>query len=186
MPNGASDAGRASRLYCGLVRERGTVRTSTNSVTSTLCRSATNSEAHGCRGRWCRTVASSAKSLSGHRWRASARQVPQRPPFMQGDVVGPVAPDLILRVVRARVMDVALVVHVALVDAQDRAPHPTGLRIPADVIADLESFRHEELRERHLMQIRRRYIKRPTPFRLQVGCRGRLLGRKPKEFRRVV
>src|SRR5205085_9198457 len=43
MPSGASEPGNVSRLYCGLVRERGTVRTSTTSVTSASRSMATNS-----------------------------------------------------------------------------------------------------------------------------------------------
>src|SRR2546421_9959956 len=43
MPRGASEPGNVSRLYCGLVRERGTVRTSTTSVTSASRSMATNS-----------------------------------------------------------------------------------------------------------------------------------------------
>ena len=39
----------------------------------------------------------------------SPRQPTQRSPLVQGDMVGLVALDLILRLVRARVMDIALV-----------------------------------------------------------------------------
>ena len=43
IPCAAREAGKTSRLNCGLVRERGTVRTSTTSLTSAVVKSATNS-----------------------------------------------------------------------------------------------------------------------------------------------
>src|SRR6516225_5224438 len=77
----------------------------------------------------------------------SPRQPTQRPPLVQTDMVGLVALDLILRLVRARVMDIALVVHVPGVNAQDGSAHPASLRIPAHMIANLECSRHEEPHE---------------------------------------
>ena len=74
----------------------------------------------------------------------SARKPPQRPTLVQGDVIGLVALDLILRFVGARVMDIAFVVHVFGVHADDLAAHPAGFRIPADVIADLECSGHAD------------------------------------------
>jgi hypothetical protein len=71
------------------------------------------------------------------------REEPQRPSLMQGDMIGLVAFDLILRILRARVMDVTLVVHVFPVHALDGAAHPAGLGIPAHVIADLKCFGHD-------------------------------------------
>src|SRR5579871_529701 len=73
----------------------------------------------------------------------SARQLPERPALVQGDMVGLVALDLILRLVPARVMNVAFVVHVLAMHADDSAAHPAGLRVPADVIAHLKRCCHE-------------------------------------------
>ena len=42
-PYGRRESGSASRLYCGLVLERGTMRASLSRVTSTLCRRPINS-----------------------------------------------------------------------------------------------------------------------------------------------
>src|SRR5579871_3755999 len=87
----------------------------------------------------------------------SARQLPERPALVQGDMVGLVALDLILRLVPARVMHVAFVVHVLAMHANDTAAHPAGFRIPADVIADLENY-HE--------------LCPNAPLVLDVGARG--------------
>ena len=38
----ASDCGSGSRFYCGLVRERGTVRTAATKVTELSCSNSTN------------------------------------------------------------------------------------------------------------------------------------------------
>src|SRR6478609_10796604 len=43
MPCAAREAGKASRLNCGFFRERGTVRTSTTSLTSAAANRAANS-----------------------------------------------------------------------------------------------------------------------------------------------
>src|SRR3546814_4352377 len=59
-----------------------------------------------------------------------------------GDVVGPVAFDLVLRIIRRRVMSVTLVIEVAVVDLHDRAADVAGFRIPGDVIADFQSAGH--------------------------------------------
>jgi hypothetical protein len=74
--------------------------------------------------------------LTRRRGRASAPQAPQRAALVQGDVVGLVAFDLVLRLVPARVVDVALDLDVPRVHAQDMAAHAAGLGIPAHVVAD--------------------------------------------------
>ena len=51
-----------------------------------------------------------------------------------------VALDLVLRLVLAGMVDVALVVDVPRVHAEDMAAHAPGLGIPADVVAALEGF----------------------------------------------
>src|SRR5262249_31227717 len=73
----------------------------------------------------------------------SATTVPQRFALVQSDVIGLVALDLVLRIVRARMMDVALVAHVGRVDPYDTAADPASFGIPAYVIADLESLCHD-------------------------------------------
>lgn len=57
---------------------------------------------------------------------------------MRGDVVGPVALDLVLRIVGRRAMAMPLVVEVGGVDRDDRAGHVAGFGIPADVVAQPE------------------------------------------------
>src|SRR5690606_36087095 len=53
-----------------------------------------------------------------------------------GNVVGLVALDLVLRIVRRGAMGMPLVVEIAGVDGNDRAGHTAGLRIPRDMVAD--------------------------------------------------
>src|SRR5690606_8261384 len=57
---------------------------------------------------------------------------------MRGDVVGPVAPDLVLRPVAAGAMDVALVVEVGGMHLDDAAADASGVGVPADTVAWLE------------------------------------------------
>jgi hypothetical protein len=57
-------------------------------------------------------------------------------------MIGFVALDLVLRIVRARVMDIAFVVHVPCVHAHDAAADPPSFGIPAHVIAGFEYFCH--------------------------------------------
>src|SRR5690606_9599773 len=77
---------------------------------------------------------------------AFGRSVPsgelQGAALVRGDVIGLVAPDLVLRIVLARATRVALVVEVLRVDGDDGARYPAGLGIPGDVIADLEALGH--------------------------------------------
>jgi hypothetical protein len=58
-------------------------------------------------------------------------------------MVGLIALDLVLRIVLARMMDVAFVVDVPGAHPNDVAADPAGLGIPGYVIADFESLRHE-------------------------------------------
>ena len=73
----------------------------------------------------------------------SATEMPQDRTFMQGDVIGLVAFDLVLWIILARVMDVALVVHVARMYPHDTTADSAGLRVPTYVITDFEGFRHK-------------------------------------------
>jgi hypothetical protein len=57
-------------------------------------------------------------------------------------MIGPGAFDFVLGVVFGSVMDMAFVVEVSGMDGNDRSRHPTGFRIPAYMIADLESPGH--------------------------------------------
>lgn len=75
--------------------------------------------------------------MSRRRWRFPA-QVPQRASLVQGEVIGLVALDLVVRIIRAGMMNIAAADHIAGVHPDDAAADPAGLRIPADVIADLE------------------------------------------------
>lgn len=62
---------------------------------------------------------------------------------MQGDVIGPVAFDFVLRIVCARVMGVALIGQIPGVHLDDGAAHVSRLGVPGHVISSLESFGHE-------------------------------------------
>jgi hypothetical protein len=61
---------------------------------------------------------------------------------MQRDVSGLIALDFVLRLLFARVMDVAFVVHVFDVHAHDFAADPASLRVPTYVIANFELLSH--------------------------------------------
>src|SRR5262245_18518011 len=76
----------------------------------------------------------------------SAVHQPERSPLVQGDVVGLVALDLVLRVVLARMVDVSLPIHVFRMHLDDPAADASGLRVPAHMIADIELFRHASTR----------------------------------------
>lgn len=73
----------------------------------------------------------------------SSVKEPQCFPLMHCDVIRLIALDLILRSIRGRVMDVALVVHVPCMHPHDMAADPTSLGIPGYMIADLECLGHE-------------------------------------------
>src|SRR3546814_12260559 len=66
----------------------------------------------------------------------------QRAALVRGDVIGLVALDLILRIVRRGAVAVALVIEIGCVDLADRARNVPGLRLPAAMIADLEIVAH--------------------------------------------
>src|SRR5262245_54155611 len=78
---------------------------------------------------WFRCVRSAARELQGS-------------PFVQGDVVGLVALDLVLRVVLARMVDVSLPIYVFRMRLDDPAADASGLGVPGHMIAHLEPFRH--------------------------------------------
>jgi hypothetical protein len=74
---------------------------------------------------------------------ASVAKRPQRPALVQSDMIGSVAFDLVLRIILARVMDVAFVVHVSCVHPHDVTADPTGFGIPAHVIPNLVCLGHD-------------------------------------------
>ena len=61
---------------------------------------------------------------------------------MHGDMVGLIALDFILWLLGTGVMGMSLVIHVSLMHLDNPAADVSGLGIPADVVADLETFRH--------------------------------------------
>jgi hypothetical protein len=78
-------------------------------------------------------------------FRIRARQsaeASQHRDLVQGDVIGLVALDFILRLVRCSMVDVAFVIDVPSMDFDDFSAHPPGFRIPAHVIANLERLDH--------------------------------------------
>jgi hypothetical protein len=71
-------------------------------------------------------------------------KTPQHPAFVQGDVIGFVAFDFVLRLIFARMMDVAFVVHIFGVDPHDFAADAASFRTPTNVIAKFESLGHSK------------------------------------------
>jgi hypothetical protein len=66
----------------------------------------------------------------------------QRRALVRSDVLGLVAPDLVLRFILAGVVHVSFVIEIFCVNPHDPAAHMTRLRTPANVIADSESVAH--------------------------------------------
>ena len=62
--------------------------------------------------------------------------------LVQGDVIGLVALDFILRLVPGGMVDVAFVIDVPSMDFDDFSAYPPSFRIPAYVIANLERLDH--------------------------------------------
>ncbi len=90
---------------------------------------------------------------------SSIAKLGERGSLVEGDMVGLGVLDLILRSVRARMMDVTHVIEVAGVYADDRAADATSLGILAHAIMDLEALRHgrplrcaEELQRRQFLR----------------------------------
>jgi hypothetical protein len=73
---------------------------------------------------------------------APLTQSPQRPAFMQGDMRRFIAFNFVLRLIFARVMDIAFVVDVFGVHPHNFPPHPACFRIPAYVIVNFELLGH--------------------------------------------
>jgi len=74
--------------------------------------------------------------------RTSIAQPGERGALVEGDMLGLAALDLVLRIVRARMVGVAVDLELAGMHADDRAADATGLGIPAHAIVNLEAFRH--------------------------------------------
>ena len=61
---------------------------------------------------------------------------------VEGDMIGLAALDLVLWIVRARMVGIAFDLELASMHADDRAADTAGLGIPAHAIMDLEALRH--------------------------------------------
>jgi hypothetical protein len=61
---------------------------------------------------------------------------------VEGDMIGLAALDLVLWIVRARMVGIAFDLELVSMYADDRAADSAGLGIPAHAIMDLEAFRH--------------------------------------------
>ena len=72
----------------------------------------------------------------------SAVEMPQRFGFVQRDVLGLIAFDFILRLLLARMMFVAFVVHIAGVHLDDVAADVARFRVPSHVVANFEFRAH--------------------------------------------
>ena len=62
--------------------------------------------------------------------------------FMHGDMVGFIALDFILRLIRTGVMSVSFVADIPRMHLDNLAADASGFGIPAHVVADFEAFRH--------------------------------------------
>src|SRR5690554_7169442 len=132
MPWAVRLALSASWLNQGYRLEPGSRRTSTTVLTPDSPSSLRNSSS-GC-------VEWPTVSISG-----SVIEERHRTALVRGDVIGLVARDLVLRIVIAGTMRVTLVVEVGRVHLRDPPAHATRLRVPADVISDLEALGHARL-----------------------------------------
>jgi hypothetical protein len=73
---------------------------------------------------------------------AALVEVPQRSTFVQGNMSSLFAFDFVLRLIFARVMDVAFVIHVFCVHADDFAADPASFRTPTHPITNFEPLGH--------------------------------------------
>ena len=74
--------------------------------------------------------------------RASIANLGQRGTPVEGDVIGLAALDLVLWIVRARMVSVAFDLEFPSMHADDRGADAAGFGISAHAIMDLEAFRH--------------------------------------------
>jgi hypothetical protein len=70
--------------------------------------------------------------------------MPQGSTLVQSDMVGFVAFNLVLRIVRTRVMEIAFVIHIPFMHTHDAPADPACFRIPTHLIADFEYLRHHD------------------------------------------
>src|SRR5690606_38749338 len=129
MPWAARLAHRASWSNHGYRRDPGSRRTSATRPAPARCRSARNSSI-GCVE--CPTVSTVASVI----------EQGERTALVRGDVVGPVALDLVLRIVLVGPPGVTVVIEIGRVHPRDPAADAAGLGVPCDVIADPEPMRH--------------------------------------------
>jgi hypothetical protein len=83
------------------------------------------------------------RGIGGHPAGRSAAHFFQRRAFVHGDVIGLIALDFVLRIIRAGVVRVALVIDVLGMHLDDPAADAPGLRVPGHVVADFELSWHD-------------------------------------------
>jgi len=101
--------------------------------------------------------------------RRSTVHLSQRRAFVHRDVIGLIAFDFILRIIRAGVVRMSLVIYISCMHLNDLAADASCFGVPGHVVADFELFRHGGLSPvsvaltvRRITQQRRR--KAPWPF----------------------
>lgn len=77
---------------------------------------------------------------------ASVAKSGERRTFVEGNMLGLAALDLVLRRFAAGMVRIAFDLEIARVHANDGAADPPGLRIPTHMIADFELVFHEHFR----------------------------------------
>ena len=93
---------------------------------------------------------------------ASIAKLGERGALVEGDMIRLAALDLVLRIVRARMVRIAFDLELASMHTDDRAADASGLGIPAHSIMNLKGFRHDHSTRRG------RESQKPCPSRLQV------------------
>ena len=73
----------------------------------------------------------------------SPANMPQGFTFVQSDMIGLVAFDLVLRIILARMMDITFVGHVARMHPHDTATDSASFGIPTYMIVDFECLFHD-------------------------------------------
>jgi hypothetical protein len=89
--------------------------------------------------------------------RASIAELGERGTLVEGDMIRLAALDLVLWVVRARVVRIALDLELANMHADDRAADTSSLGIPTHAIMDLEGLRHGRSIRCHQRTARRQF-----------------------------
>ena len=110
-----------------------------------------------------RTHSVAARGLAGGRTFDDGCYIPyspidlvQRGPFMRRDVIGGIALDFVLRLVRARVASVAFIVGISGMYFDDGATDVARFGIPADMVADFKSSGHGDVSRKATRSIKPR------------------------------